>query len=877
MPGAPFRLRCEFASNPLGVTRRHPRLSWCVNDTRPAELQTAYEIMVASSDRKLAADNADLWHSGRVESDQCSHVACGATDLNVGQGVWWKVRTYDSDGLASPWSDHATFRVGPADAGDWHGQWIASPLRGSRSRGVHAVALRREFILTQRAFSASLFVCALGDYRLEINGRPVPGADCNASWSDFSGQAYYQSFDITHLLKAEPNCIGLLLADGYFAGALPGVGRANYGDRPQVLVQLDIILETGELVRVTSDGEWLWRPSWVLAADVFGGEHVDARQYIEGWSEPGIVTDGWAPAELLPVPSSPSLQLLTQPFSGFSARQMLQPADNPRTTRHGARATTTFDFGEAIVGRIQLQLLSAEADEVLVSYALQSDFGVVTQDSYTSAGAEEMFVGHFTLHSFRYVRVEYSAEVTRLGDIRALRLSPAEAPSLQFSSDHSSLNNLFAALQSSLQNVALTVPLKGMAPDERLPDAAYAATWVPFYAQQSHARAVLGKWLADLRYAFNATTAARLGDAEEAPVGQSMTVPALPRANVVAGQAPDEFARFETLVRTLWTLYRHHDDVDLLRDCYGEIRVAALSYRHATPHFLRTSPAASVYGDGASGELVATACMHSVLRTTARIAGVLGHLGDYELLEKLADQVRQAFRRRYLSQDGHLLGDSQSAYVAALYHQVLEEDEQATAQQRLAELLQQHNYHIDLAPILIHALLPVLTAAGRLDLAYMVLLQTSEPSWLATIEQHPGCIGLQPGRFDIANAGLWEWLLESLIGLRLHEDYSANRNGYRSVRVRPMPPLGAQFLAGSPVRFVEASLQTLHGRFEIKWWIRQACFELELLVPPGCDALVTMPDGIEQQIRSGHHRFMMDFGAGGDGVPTLLELAGGAT
>jgi hypothetical protein len=38
-----------------------------------------------------------------------------------------------------------------------------------------------------------------------------------------------------------------------------------------------------------------------------------------------------------------------------------------------------------------------------------------------------------------------------------------------------------------------------------------------------------------------------------------------------------------------------------------------------------------------------------------------------------------------------------------------------------------------------------------------------------------------------------------------------------------------------------------------------------------------MPDGIEQAVHSGHHRFVMDFGAGGDGVPTLIELAGGAS
>lgn len=879
MSGAPFRLRCEFASNPLGVIRRPPRLSWWINDNRPAELQSAYEIMAASSSEKLAQDKADVWHSGRVESDRSSHVPFAATGLSSGQRIWWKVRTFDSDGLASAWSEPATFQLGLMDAADWQGQWMTSPLRGSRSRGVHAVAMRREFVLTEPVASASLFVCVLGDYRVQINGRQVPGADCNACWSDFSGQAYYQSFDVAHLLKAEPNCIGLLLADGYYAGALADVGRANYGDRPQLLVQLNITLASGTKATLTSDENWLWRPSWVLAADVNTGEHLDARQYLDGWSEPGSETSGWSPVELLP---EQPIALLSQPYAGFSARQILRPTDYPRTLRNGHRFTNIYDFAEAIVGRVQVAINSAVADDIIFTYALQADFDGASEDTYTSSGAAdgELFAGHFALHSFRYLRIEYTGGTTRLGDVQALRLTNSESPSLLFNSDHSSLNHLFDGLQSSLQNVALSVPMQGISVAERLPDAAYAATWVPFFAQQTHARALVEKWVADLRFALNADAATRLGEAvatDRAAAGGdasslSMTVPALAR---VDGET-DEFARFETLVRTLWSLYRYQNDIDLLRECYGELRVAALSYKHAHAQFIRTAAAQRLYGDVQWCELVATCCMHGVLRTTARIAGVLGHLGDYELLEKLADDVRKAFRRRYLSQDGHLLGDCQSVYVAALYHQMLEADELETARQRLVELFQQQQYHVDVAPILVHTVLPVLTAADRLDIAYMVLLQTSAPSWLAAIDQRPGYIGRQPDEFDIANVGIWEWLLESLIGLRLHEDYSVNMNGYRSVRIRPMPPFGARFLAGSPVRFVEASVQTVYGQYEVKWWIKHDCFELELLIPPGCRALVTMPDGIEQSVHSGHHRFVMDFGAGGDGVPTLLELAGGS-
>ena len=199
-------------------------------------------------------------------------------------------------------------------------------------------------------------------------------------------------------------------------------------------------------------------------------------------------------------------------------------------------------------------------------------------------------------------------------------------------------------------------------------------------------------------------------------------VPALERA-----PGGDEVARFELLARLLWSMYRYHDDRVLLQQCYSELRVAALSYRHRDESLVRSGASREIYGSGVAGDLVATCALYGALRLAGRIAGVLTHLGDYELIEGLAEEVRQAFRRRFLTVDGHLVADCQSVYVAALHHNLLEPQEQSIAQQRLAELLAEANYHTDVCPAIVHALLPTLTQAGRLDLAYMVLLQTSAP------------------------------------------------------------------------------------------------------------------------------------------------------
>ena len=99
MPGAPSRLRCEYLTNPLGIDELRPRLSWWVTDDRPAELQTSYQILVGSDRATLKRDEADLWDSRRVESNQTANVEYQGNALASGQRAWWKVRTYDSDGL----------------------------------------------------------------------------------------------------------------------------------------------------------------------------------------------------------------------------------------------------------------------------------------------------------------------------------------------------------------------------------------------------------------------------------------------------------------------------------------------------------------------------------------------------------------------------------------------------------------------------------------------------------------------------------------------------------------------------------------------------------------------------------------------------------
>lgn len=131
-------LRCEYLENPLGIDVVKPRLSWVMEEgnQRPEsrdQKQTAYQILVASSEPLLKRDQGDLWDSGKVESDRSIAILYGGPALESGRTCHWRVRVWDGHGAVSPWSETACWTMGKLKPEDWSAQWIGEPSRSSGS------------------------------------------------------------------------------------------------------------------------------------------------------------------------------------------------------------------------------------------------------------------------------------------------------------------------------------------------------------------------------------------------------------------------------------------------------------------------------------------------------------------------------------------------------------------------------------------------------------------------------------------------------------------------------------------------------------------------------------------------------------------------
>ncbi len=121
---APFRLRCDWAKNPLGVQQSHPRLMWSPPQRLALRHEAAYQIQVATSLAGLESGDSVVWDSGKVQENPDFLPQYGGPAFTAYRHYYWRVRVWGKRGWRSQWSHAASWMTGPLKAGNWRGKWI---------------------------------------------------------------------------------------------------------------------------------------------------------------------------------------------------------------------------------------------------------------------------------------------------------------------------------------------------------------------------------------------------------------------------------------------------------------------------------------------------------------------------------------------------------------------------------------------------------------------------------------------------------------------------------------------------------------------------------------------------------------------------------
>ena len=866
------RPMCELAVDPLGVDVERPRLSWRVASDERGQRQTAWRVLVASSPEALAADRGDLWDSGRVEGDRTTLVPYAGRAPASSQRVFWKVRSWDSEGRPSAWSGPASWTTGLLAPEDWRAKWIAA----SGSERLENMLLRREFSVRTGLRRALAHVSGLGHYELFLNGAKAGEDLLSPGWTDYKDTVLYDTRDVTALLCEGANAVGISLGNGMLHVTRPegrfAKFKGSFG-RQRAILHLRLEYADGSVETVATDETWKTRAGPITFSSIYGGEDFDARRVPAGWDRPGFDDAGWTRAAVFDGESGV--------LRGQShAAEPVAPIETMAVaaTRELGPGAVLYDFGQnaSFMPRITVSGPAGSAVKLTGGEVVNED-GTINRGTmggahrgsawwqYTKAtdGEESWFPQFYYLGS-RYVYAELLPATEggprpKVESVEMVVVHSTARPAGRFACSDPTLNRIRElvrwAQRSNMMSILTDCPHR-----EKL-------GWL----EQNHLNgpALRYEWALDRLAAKNAR------DMAEAQTSEGLIPNIAPEYTVFKGNYRAAAEWGASFILVPWQQYVFTGDDSLLREHYEAMkRYFAYLEGRAAGGLL-----AEGLGDwydvvlGKQGranltppELTAPAHFYQDAVVLAKIARALGRVEDAAAFTEKAEAIRGVFNRELFKPGApELYGTgSQTSLALPLALGIVEPGDRGAVLAALLKDIETWGYSTTGA-IGTRYLFRALTDAGRADLVYRLVTNPDMPGYAFQLKQ--GATSLAES-WTAETGASWnhfflgqvtEWFYADLAGLRPDEAYP----GFKHTIIRPHPVAG--------VDWAEAEHETPHGRVAVRWERNGGVFRFEATVPANTTATIYVPVGEGRTARVDDGRGVAALGREGDRAVYRVE------
>lgn len=877
------KMTCNYQSGPA-VTKGDLRLGWQMTADTNGERQTAYQITVWEN-----VKNKKVYDTGKVKSDQSQLISIPSLKPNA-HGYYWQVCVWDAKGKKSDVSKRQDFRVAPASLGaKWIGAISKKDAKLPEGRFSNTVFKKEEFkkkwadvdtlsaksIIVRKEFQAKgrkvtdavVYISGLGHYELKINGTKVGDAEFAPLWSEYDKTVYYNTYDVTSLIKNDVNAISVLLGNGMFN--VQRLGRysklqTSFG-APQMILRMDINYNDGSSQSIISDDSWRYTFSPITFNSIYGGESYDARLYDAKAEKAGFDDSKWRKTVYTEGPKGVLTPQTVQPVKimeryGISSWKRI-PADSlaaasKQTKREVAPSAFVADMGQNLAGFPEITVIGKRGQKVtmLVAETLthqgvcdQRQTGRQHYYEYTLAGnGEETWHPRFSYYGFRYIQVE--------GAVLEGEPNPEGLPVLK------RLNSCF--IYNSAEEVSsfeCSNPL--FTKTHRLIERAERSNMQSVLSDCPH-REKLG-WLEQdhlcgpsLLYNYDMTNYVPkvIRDITDTQKQDGM-VPTTAPQYISFGNLFDDSPEWgSTLIILPFMYYAQYGDSTLITKNYTAMRryVDYLTSRadngivsHGLGDWYDYGPWRAGFSRNTPIPLVATAHYILDLRLVADAARMTGNKADAEKYSALAEDVAKSFNREFYKPDSCMYGTgSQASNALPLCLGLTGKNKQAVLKS-LVDDIKAHGNRLTTGDVGNRYLFQTLAANDLNELLYTMLNHDETPGYgfqlkhgaTTLTEQWDPRQGTSQNHFMMGQID--EWLFKTLGGIQ-------NRPGTVGLRHLWIAPT----LVGD-LKYVKASTQSLYGKISVN------CTKSSLTVniPVGSDATVVLPDGTRKEVGSGEYTF----------------------
>lgn len=839
-----YDLRTEYNINPIGLDTKAPEFSWKISSAINDQEQTAYQILVASSIKKLSPGKADLWDSEKVESSQSIHVKYAGMQLTSKQQCLWKIRVWDKDGKVSKWSEPAVFETGMFSPGDWQAKWIKTAVEFS-DYSYPSPYLRKEFTLSKTIKSARLYCTSRGLYEFHINGKKVGNQVFTPGYTSYEKRLQYQVYDVTNMLKTKDNAVGVILGNGWYRVFNPNNRPMQEIQDLEVLAQLEVTFTDGSTQIIVTDGSWKSSTGGILKSELFDGEIYDARLYPDGWSNAGFDDSKW---KGVTVTNSTKNNLVGSASEPIRKIEEIKPIKIIKTPK----GETVLDMGQNMVGWSRLQVTAPAGTVITLRHAeildQQGNFytdnlrGAEQEMTYIcKGGAQEIFEPHFTFHGYRYVSVSgYPGEVN-VDMVTGIVIHSDLEPTGSFICNNELINQLQHNIVWGQKGNFLDVPTDCPQRNERLGWTGDIQMFAPTACFNMNSGSFLRKWLKDLAV-------------DQYPDGKvPHVIPDLLSRLKRAGSA----GWADAALIVPWNIYLNYGNRTVLEEQYESMKGwVDFMDKNANKNNL-WQPEQDQFGDWLSftttrpinpgaitdKDLLASAYFYRSTGILAETAKLLGKTEDTDKYNGLQKKIKEAYAKEFITPNGRLVSNTQTAYVVALSFGLMPESLEEKAARRLAEDVNKYG-HITTGFLGTADICHVLTKYGYLAEAYKLLYRKEYPSWLYPVTKGATTIwerwdGIkEDGSFQnpsmnsfnhYAYGAIGDWLYKAVAGINPDPE----KPGYKSIILKPYPY--------GEMNDVRAEHESPYGKIVSEWTIAAGVIKWTVTIPANTKAKVFVP------------------------------------